>query len=45
VRCPKVDFVSNEDDGDIDSQGTNIWEPIGWYSVEGVGVVDGIYYA
>jgi hypothetical protein len=45
VGGPKVDFVSDEDDRDIDSQGTNIWEPVGLYSVKGVGVVNGIYYA
>lgn len=45
VGCSEVDFVSDEDDGNIDSQGTDIWEPVGRYSVKGVGVVNGIYYA
>jgi len=45
VRCPKVNFISDKDDRDVDSQRTDIWKPVCWDSVEGVGIVDCIHYA
>jgi hypothetical protein len=43
MRRSEVDFIANQDYWDVDTELTEIWEPIGWYSREGMGIVDSIY--
>ena len=45
LAAAKVDLIANKDDGNIDAELAEVWEPVCRYAVEGEGIVDCIDYA
>jgi len=45
LPSPKIDFVPNENDWDVDPKLAEVRKPIRRYSVEGVGTFDRVYNA